>query len=477
MSAPVSALHCDLYELTMAQGYWVHSRNTVVCFDMFIRKQPFQGGFTICAGIATAVEMICGLRFADDDITYLKSTGYFQDDFLSYLKGFRFTGELCAMREGQVVFPEEPIVRVRAPLIEAQIIEGVLLNVINYQSLIATKTARIYLASDKGTILEFGMRRAHGLDGALSASRAAYIGGASATSFVAAGKKYGIPVSGTMAHSWVMAFHDEAEAFEAFTAVYQHNIFLILDTYNSIKSGIREAIKIGHKLKKRGIGWGVRIDSGDIQYISTKVRALLDNAGLHEAKIAISNELDEHIIHQLVTSNVPVDVWGVGTRLVTGHPDASLTGVYKLSAKQERGETIPMMKVSDNPQKSTNPGVKEVHRFYDSRGNPQADLITLVGERIATNEDIMLHHPSMDYRKFKYYNDGRAEPLLIPFLNNGEICRELPSLRDIRSFALNTLTQFDNAFLRLINPHIYRVSISTPLKQIKAQFIASRERE
>lgn len=475
MSQPFSALHCDLYELTMAQGYWHHSHNIAACFDMVIRKQPFDGGFTICAGIETVVDMITSLHFSDDDIAYLKSSGYFQDDFLKYLKGFRFTGTLFAVEEGQVVFPNEPIVRVHGNLIEAQIIEGLLLNVINYQSLIATKTARVYLATQQSRVVEFGMRRAHGIDGALSASRAAYIGGASATSFVAAGKRYDIPISGTMAHSWVMAFKDEAKAFDAFADVYRDNLFFILDTYSSLESGIIEAINIGKRLKKQNIDIGVRIDSGDIQYLSTKVRGLLDQAGLPRAKIAASNELDEHIIHQLVSANAPVDVWGVGTKLVTGYPDATLSGVYKLAAKTERGQQVAVMKVSDNPEKATNPGVKEVYRFYNAAGEPQADLISLADEDILKDKAIVFHHPSMDYRRFTYYNNGQVERLLKPYIKNGTLCLSLPSLHDTRAFALQTINRFDSAFLRLINPHVYRVSISTALKQLKGNCIGEIE--
>ena len=468
---PFSALHCDLYELTMAQGYWEHSHNLQAVFDMFIRNHPFDGGFTICAGIATVLEMIQNLAFSEEDIVYLRSTHYFKEDFLTYLQKFKFIGTLFAVDEGQIIFPYEPIVRVHATLIEAQIIEGLLLNTINHQSLIATKTARIYLAAEKGNIFEFGMRRAHGIDGALSASRAAYIGGAVATSHVAAGKKYHIPISGTMAHSWIMAFPDEEKAFNVFSTMYKENIFFVLDTYNTLKSGIIAAIKIGQILQKKGIHIGVRLDSGDIQYLSTKVRAALDRAGLRDAKIAVSNDLDENIIRQLVASNAPVDIWGVGTKLITGYPDASLSGVYKLAAKKEKGDFIPVMKFSENPEKSTNPGIKQVYRFYNANNEPQADLVTLVEEQISSNEITTFHHPSMDYRQFKYLGRNSIVPLLTKYLDGGKLCRPLPSLKEIRRFALDTVNQFDSTFLRLINPHVYKVSISSNLKEMKERLI------
>jgi len=472
MRSHFSALHCDLYGLTMAQGYWVHARNVRAVFDVVIRRHPFDGGFTISAGLATALELIQKLSFDEEDIGYLRATGYFREDFLSFLRNFEFRGTIYAIQEGEIIFPHEPIVQVRGTLIEAQLIEGVLLNIINHQSLVATKTARIYLAARKGIVLEFGMRRAHGIDGALSASRAAYIGGAQATSHVAAGKKHGIPISGTMAHSWVMAFNNEAEAFAAFAEVYEQNPFFVLDTYNTLTKGVVEAIRIGKELQKQGRALGVRIDSGDIQYLATKVRLLLDRAGLPKTKIAASNDLDENIIHQLVSAAVPVDIWGVGTRLITGYPDASLGGVYKLAAKQEGRTMAPVMKFSDNPEKSSNPGVKQVYRFYNSAHEPQADLIALADEKIDRRAAITFYHPSMDYRKFEYRGWDSVAPLLKKYLDNGKLCVTLPSLKETRSFALANLDRFDDTFLRLINPHVYKVSISGALKGVKEKLIA-----
>ncbi|HOV38920.1 MAG TPA: nicotinate phosphoribosyltransferase, partial [Spirochaetales bacterium] len=372
----LSALFTDLYELTMAQGYFKYEMNNHGVFDMFFRRQPFGGGFSVFAGLEDLLEFLMNFRFTPEDLEYLEGLGYFEQPFLDYLASFHFTGDVYAVPEGTLVFPMEPLVRIHGTLIETQIIESMLLNILNFETLIATKSARIYLASNKGTILEFGLRRAQGPDGAMSASRAAYIGGASATSNTLAGRVYGIPVAGTMAHSWILAFDSEEEAFHRYAELYPNNTILLIDTFNTLRSGIANAIKIGLKLKALGKSFGVRLDSGDIQYLSNEVRAALDRAGLTDAKIAVSNELEEEIIYHLVSSKCPIDIWGVGTHLVTGGGDPAFTGVYKLCAREKDGTYIPTMKVSDNPEKSTNPGIKQVYRFHDAAGHPLADLIT-----------------------------------------------------------------------------------------------------
>jgi len=359
---PHSALLTDFYSLTMAQGYWKqnHNRKAVdrrAVFEMFFRWQPFGGGYAIFAGLETLLDNLVSLSFSDEDIGYLKSLRFFEDAFIEYLKDFRFSGSLWAMDEGTVIFPQEPLVRIEGSLIECQIIEGMLLNIINFQSLIATKARRIWIASGKGSFMEFGLRRAQGPDGAMSASRAAYIGGATGTSNTLAGKTFGIPVLGTMAHSWVMSFPSEEDAFSAYAEMYPDKSIFLIDTYDTLKSGIISAINVGKKLKERGKNFGVRLDSGDIQYLSTEVRKMLNNAGLNEATITASNDLDESIIETLVNSGVPVNVWGVGTRLVTGGEDSALTGVYKMTACEDAdGRMEPVMKLSDNPEKTTNPG-------------------------------------------------------------------------------------------------------------------------
>ena len=329
-----SALFSDLYELTMAQGYFKRQNNRPCVFDMFFRRNPFRGGYAVLAGLEPLLEAIQAFHFDDSDIAYLATLHLFDDDFLNYLKDFRFSGSVWAMDEGSLIFPSEPILRIEAPIIEALLLEGLILNTINFQSLIATKTARIWLASGKSSIMEFGLRRAQGADGAMSATRAAIIGGAAGTSNTLGGKLYGVPVMGTMAHAWVMSFPTEEEAFEQYASIYPDKSVFLIDTYNTLGSGIEAAIKVGKKLQAQGKNFGVRLDSGDMQYLSTEVRKRLDAAGLPEAKISISNELTEEIIESLILNKAPIDSWGVGTHMVTGGQESSFTGVYKLAARQ-----------------------------------------------------------------------------------------------------------------------------------------------
>jgi len=471
---PQAALLTDLYELTMMQGYHHLDMHHRAVFDMFYRRQPFGGGFAIFAGLQDLLETLSTLRFGDDDLAYLESLGLFDASFLDYLRDFRFRGDIWAVPEGTVVFPHEPLVRVHTSIIEAQLIESLLLNIVNFQTLVATKTARIYLASGGGAIAEFGLRRAQGWDGALSASRAAYIGGAAVTSNTLAGKRYGIPVSGTMAHSWVMAFETEREAFERYADLYPENTILLIDTYDTLGSGIENAIAVGRRLKEQGHPVGVRLDSGDIQYLSKQVRRRLDAAGLPDARIAVSNELDEEIIHQLVTAETPVDMWGVGTQLVTGGGEGALTGVYKLAAREmPDGSFLPTMKVSDNPEKSTNPGIKQVYRFFDAAGSAIADLITPEDLDLDPDRPHTFYHPAVDYRKFKLEEYDRFEPLLQRRMVNGAVEQSCPPLPEIRARTLENLAQFDETYKRIINPHIYKVSISREIKDVKQEFLQS----
>ncbi len=456
-----AALLTDLYELTMMQGYHRYGLHHHAVFDMFFRRQPFNSGFSVFAGLDDLLDAIESLQFQDEDITYLESLGLFDASFLDYLSGFRFSGDIWAVPEGTLVFPHEPLVRVHTTILEAQLIESLLLNTVNFQTLIATKTARIYMASERGSIAEFGLRRAQGVDGALSAARAAYIGGASSTSNTLAGKKYGIPVTGTMAHSWVMAFSSERDAFQKYADLYPDKAILLIDTFDTLGSGIDNAIAVGRELKERGKRIGVRLDSGDIQYLSKQVRHRLDEAGLRDALIAVSNELDEHIIHQLVSAESPVDLWGVGTQLVTGGGDPSLTGVYKLAAKESAdGSFLPTMKVSDNPEKSTNPGVKQVYRFYGERDYPIADLITLDDDPPVEGQPHTFYHPSGDYRKFRLHDYTRFEPLLLRHMEGGKRTIPAPSLEAIRERTISNLQNLDETYTRLINPHIYKVAVS-----------------
>ena len=466
-----SALFTDFYSLTMAQGYWKRGKKERAVFEMFFRTQPFNGGYAIFAGLGTLLEKLTDFSYSNDDINYLKSLNVFESTFLDYLKTFKFNGSLWAMDEGTVVFPHEPLIRVEGSLIECQIIEGLLLNTINFQSLIATKTCRIWLASGKGKLMEFGMRRAQGYDGAISASRAAYIGGAGGTSNTLAGKVFGIPVMGTMAHSWIMSYDSEEEAFDAYAALYPDRSIFLIDTYDTLRSGIQSAIKAGKKLADKGKTFGVRLDSGDIQYLSTEVRKRLDDAGLKNAFITVSNDLDENIIETLVKDGAPVDSWGVGTRMVTGGNVAAFTGVYKLTAMMEGNKTLPVMKFSDNPDKTTNPGVKQVWRIWDGKGEAVADLLGINNDDAPkAGERCPFWHPSADYRHFNH-NIEAAEALLKVRIENGALAAELPKLDEIKAYAGANLDRFDATYKRLLNPHIYKVSITENLRKLKLELI------
>lgn len=468
-----SALFTDFYSLTMAQGYWKRKNSERAVFEMFFRYQPFGSGYSIFAGLGTLLEKIKSFSFNDDDIAYIKSLNIFEGAFTDFLKTFHFNGTLWAVDEGTVVFPNEPLIRVEGSLIECQIIEGMILNIINFQSLIATKACRVWLASGKGKVMEFGLRRAQGPDGAVSASRAAYIGGASGTSNTLAGKVYGIPVMGTMAHSWVMSFDSEEEAFDNYAALYPDRSTFLIDTYDTLKSGIHSAIKSGRKLAEKGKPFGVRLDSGDIQYLSTEVRRILDEAGLPNAFITVSNDLDENIIETLVKDGAPVDSWGVGTKLVTGANASAFTGVYKMSARFEGGGVIPVMKFSDNPEKTTNPGIKQVWRIKDKNGSAIADILGIDDgtDQIKEGEHCCFWHPSADYRHFFHTIDGSVEPLLKKRIENGVLTAEQPALAEIKAHAAADLESFDSTYKRLLNPHIYKVSITEKLRQLKLELI------
>lgn len=454
----------------MVQGYHKYQENHDVVFDMFFRRQPFQGGFAIFAGLDDLVDRLEGFSFSSEDIDYLGSLGLFTREFLSFLADFRFSGEVFAVREGSVVFPGEPLIRVHASLIEAQLIEGMLLNTINFQTLIATKAARISVASNHGKVLEFGLRRAQGQDGAMSASRAAFIGGAVATSNALAGSRYGIPVRGTMAHSWIMAFEGEEESFQRYADLYPDTTILLIDTYSTLGSGIEAAISVGRRLKALGRSFGVRLDSGDLEYLSKQVRRRLDAAGLEDATITASNELSEEIIHQLITSGSPIDSWGVGTKLVTGGHDSSLTGVYKLAAKGN-GELRPTIKVSNQPAKTTNPGLKQFYRFRDATGSPLADLITLDSEEIMEGRRYTFHHPDLSARRFEMAHYASIEPMLTLHMQDGRRLVPRKSLPEIQEHCRSSLDEFDMTYKRIINPHIYKVSLSNELASLKRELI------
>jgi nicotinate phosphoribosyltransferase len=474
-----SALFTDFYSLTMAQGYWKKGMNRRSVFEMFYRRQPFGGGFAVFAGLEPLLEKIRVFSFSAGDIEYLRGLNMFEKGFLEYLKDFRFRGSLWAMDEGRIVFPREPLIRIDGGLIECQILEGMILNIINFQSLIATKTARVWLAAGRGPVMEFGLRRAQGQDGAMSASRAAFIGGASGTSNVLAGKTYGIPVLGTMAHSWIMAFPGEEEAFDAYASLYPDKTIFLIDTYDTLKSGVLNAIKAGKKLAAQGKKFGVRLDSGDMDYLSREVRRLLDEAGLTEATISVSNDLDESIIQTLTNSGAPINSWGVGTRMVTGGDDAAFTGVYKLAAREdENGALLPAIKFSDNPEKTTTPALKQVWRIRDNQGLAVADVLSFDGdgspeqtETLSRGRRYAFWHPAADYRHFYHTLDGEAQPLLCQKMKDGEITANHPPLEEIRNLVKKELAGLDSSYKRILNPHIYKVSVTEKLRALKLDLI------
>ncbi|MDR1894804.1 MAG: nicotinate phosphoribosyltransferase [Spirochaetales bacterium] len=461
-----SLLLTDFYELTMAQGFYLGQKNPQVVFDMFFRRSPFGSGYAVFAGLEDLLARLGTLRFNPEDLAYLDSRGIFQREFLDYLSTYHFSGDLYSFDEGSLVFPGEPLIRVHSSLIEAQILESLLLNIINFQTLIATKAARLYTVCNGGRIMEFGLRRAQGIDGALSASRAAYIGGCVSTSNSLAGKNYGIPLSGTMAHSWIMAFDSELEAFRAFAAAYPDNAILLIDTYDTLGSGIQNAITVGLEQRAAGKKIGVRLDSGDLQYLSARVREKLDRAGLSDAVICVSNDLNEEIVQQLVLSRSPIDFWGIGTQLVTGGSDSSLAGVYKLAARQTDQGMQPTIKVSNNPEKITNPGIKQVYRFYDENRSPQADLICLAGEEVLPGRSYRFNHPMFRFKHF-ILEGCAALPQLKLRVKRGERIQEPEALPEIRGRALEQLAALDGSHKRLLNPHTYKISLSDTLRDLK----------
>ena len=471
-----SALFTDFYSLTMAQGYWKKGMKHRAVFEMFFRSNPFSGGFSIFAGLETLLGKIQNFSFSPDDIGYLRSLGFFEEAFLEYLGGFKFSGSIWAMDEGTVVFPNEPLIRVSGGLLECQLVEGMLLNTVNFQSLIATKTARVALASGKASVAEFGLRRAQGPDGAMSASRAAFIGGASRTSNVLAGKEYGIPVFGTMAHSWVMAWPTEAEAFLAYAELYPDNSVFLIDTYDTLKSGTVSAITAGKALAAKGKNFGVRLDSGDIYYLSVEVRKMLDAAGLPNATISVSNDLDEYVIKTLTDANAPVNTWGVGTQMVTGGKEAAFTGVYKLAASDDgKGKLTARIKFSDNPAKTTNPGVKQVWRIRDKDGMCVADVLALEDpeepDLLEKGKTYSFWHPQADYRRFSHTLDQAAEGLLKERFIAGKLTGESPALPEIQNRVRRELEGLDGSYKRFLNPHIYKVSVTERLRALKLELI------
>lgn len=462
---------CDFYELTMGNGYYrngFYKRN--VYFDVFFRNVPDGGGFAIAAGLEQIVEYIQQLHFSDDDIAYLRGKGIFDEGFLTYLKNFKFHGDIYAVPEGTPVFPGEPLLTVRAPAIEAQLIETYLLLEINHQSLIATKANRIVRAAQGRAVLEFGSRRAQGADGAVIGARAAYIGGVAGTACTLTDVLYGVPAGGTMAHSWVQMFPTEYDAFKTYCELYPDNATLLVDTYNTLKSGVPNAIcAFKEILLPRGItNFAIRLDSGDISYLSKKARKMLDEAGLPNCKITASNSLDEYLIRDLMMQGAQVDTFGVGERLITSKSNPVFGGVYKLAAiEDDEGNIIPKIKVSENTAKITNPHFKRLYRLYDREsGKAIADELTLRDEVIDPTKPHVIFDPNATW-KTKELTDFTVRELQVPIFQNGELVYELPELNDIKAYCRQQIHTLWDEVKRFENPHTYYVDLSQKLWDVK----------
>ncbi len=468
------ALLTDLYQLTMVGGY-VHEgkKEQWANFDYFFRNIPDNGGYCILAGVADVIEYIRNLHFSQEDLSYLEGLGVFSTEFLTYLENFKFTGDLWAIPEGTIVFPHEPLIRVTAPLPEAQLLETTILNVMNFQTLIATKAARVHWAAQGDPVVDFGLRRAHGPDGALMASRAAYIGGVEGTSNVLAGRLYGIPVRGTHAHSWVESFHDEVEAFRAYAQVYPDDCVLLVDTYDTLQSGVPNAIKVARELREKGHEIrGIRLDSGDLAYLSREARRMLDEAGFPNTGIVASSDLDEWIVESLKRQGARIGIWGVGTRLVTSFSCPALGGVYKLTALDEDGKRmVPKIKRSDNPEKIMNPGLKKVVRMYDRKGEMRGDVLFLFEEEIPEGRSFRAYHPMFSHVYKTYPKQFMMRQLMVPIFQKGRLVYDSPSVHRIREHTLKSLEALDAAYKRFHNPHRYHVSLSAKLFAIKQRLL------
>lgn len=460
----------DLYQLTMMQGYLQHGYDDrEAVFDLYFRNIPNSGGYAIAAGLAQVVEYIEDLHFTEEDIEYLRGLSLFTGEFLEALKSFRFSGDIDAVPEGTPVFPYEPLVRVKARLFEAQLVETTLLNLINFETLIATKAFRVYTAAGGGSIAEFGLRRAQGPDAGVLGARAAFIGGCQSTSNVLAGQKYGVPVSGTQAHSWIQCFPSELEAFRAYAKSFPDQCLLLVDTYNVLKSGVPNAIKVGLELEAEGHQFlGIRIDSGDLTYLSREARLMLDEAGLYDAKIVGSNDLDEHTIWAIRAQGAPIDAWGVGTHLITSKDTPALGGVYKLCAEGKDGVFVPRLKVSENVTKITNPGIKKVVRFYDQGGKAMADLIALEDEHF--EGPLTIFDPLETWKK-KTLTNYTTKELLKPIFRNGKRVYDLPPLQEIQIYAQKEMNTLWDEVKRLTNPHRYIVDLSSKLYDLKQDLL------
>lgn len=464
----------DLYELTMMQGYFRNkTANETVIFDLFYRSNPCGNGYSIMAGLEQAIKYIKELHFTRNDIEYLRSLNMFDESFLDYLGDFKFTGDIYAIPEGTVIFPREPLVKVIAPIMEAQLVETALLNIINHQSLIATKAARVCYAAKGDGVLEFGLRRAQGPDAGIYGARAAMIGGCVGTSNVLAGELFDVPVRGTHAHSWVMSFPDEYTAFKTYAEMYPQACTLLVDTYDTLKSGVPNAIRVFQEMKDAGIelkNYGIRLDSGDLAYISKKARKVLDAAGFTDAIISASNDLDEYLIESLKAQGAAITSWGVGTNLITAKDNPAFGGVYKLAAIQdENGNFIPKIKLSENSEKVTNPGNKKIYRIYDKEtGKIKADLICMEDEVFTENETMKLFSPTETWKK-TYLEPGTftLRELMVPVFIKGECVYESPKVMDIRAYCQQEQATLWEETKRFVNPHKVYIDLSKKLYDTK----------
>jgi len=469
---------CDFYELTMSNGYFkTPYKDKIVYFDVFFRQVPDGGGFAIAAGLEQVIDYIQDLHFSSADISYLRSKGCFTEDFLEYLKEFKFTGDIYAIPEGTPIFPKEPIITVRAPAIQAQILETYLLLSINHQSLIATKANRICRAANGRPVLEFGSRRAQGADGAILGARAAYIGGCAGTACAITDQMYGVPAGGTMAHSWVQMFDSELEAFETYCRMYPNNATLLVDTYNTLHKGVPDAIEAFNKvLKPMGITkCGIRLDSGDIAYLSRKARKMLDDAGWTECKITVSNALDEYIIQDLFRQGACIDVFGVGERLITSKSDPVFGGVYKLAAvEQDDGSIVPKIKVSENIEKITNPHFKKLYRFYgNDTGKAIGDYLCVYDEAVDDSKNITIFDPDAPWKTKEVYN-YTAKELQVPIFIDGKLVYSKPTLKQIHDYCKEQIDTLWDEVTRFENPHNYYVDLSQKLWDIRYALLTEK---
>ena len=466
----------DLYELTMMQGYFKTGNQDTVVFDAFYRANPDNGGYAICAGLAQIIEYIEQLHFDSSDISYLRSLGMFEEDFLSYLETFHFSGDLYAVPEGTVIFPREPLVKVIAPIMEAQLIETAILNILNHQSLIATKAARVCYAAQGDGVMEFGLRRAQGPDAGVYGARAAVIG-CSGTSNVLCGKLFGIPVKGTHAHSWIMSFPDEFTAFSTYAKYYPESCILLVDTYDTLKSGVPNAIRVFQQMREQGIAlvnYGIRMDSGDLAYLSKKARKMLDQAGFFDAVISASNDLDEYLIENLKAQGAAITSWGVGTNLITSKNCPAFGGVYKLAAIQnQQGEFIPKIKLSENTEKVTNPGNKTIYRIYEKdSGKIKADLICLEGEAFDCEKDLRIFDP-IETWKYTNLKGGTYTMRRLPVqvFDKGQCIYQSPSVMEIRNYCQQEKDTLWNETKRFAYPSKVYVDLSDELFEMKRQIL------